>query len=78
MKSEINRLRFPIKGVAFSTALTQQPPLTSPAAVNARSFDADEDCTRGGQRHGVSKWHAAQVADSDNPVQDINILVERS
>ena len=78
MKNELVRLRFPIKGVTFSTALAQQPPLTSPAALNARSFDADEDCTRGGQRHGVSKWHADQVNGTDDPVQDINHLVERT
>lgn len=47
------KLPFPFKGLNSAIALSNQPPLTSPAMLNVRPCDVAENRVRGGQRPGM-------------------------
>lgn len=60
----------PVGGVSETWTPTDQPPLTMPAALNVRAFDAATGRTRLAQRSGTSKFCSAQLNGS-NAVQAI-------
>jgi hypothetical protein len=54
-------LQFPAKGINLATELILQPILTTPAAVNVRTFEQLTQRGRGGSRPGLSKYVADKV-----------------
>jgi len=63
-------LPFPIKGYDENWAYGRQPEGTSPYALNVTPYDPIASRLRGGQRWGLSKFSATQVA-GNYPIQNI-------
>lgn len=72
-QATITELPFPQQGVNTGVEYDQQPPASSPSAVNVRTFDLTGRA-RGGSRSGLSRWIDAQVSGS-NEIQHMNVVV---
>lgn len=55
-------LQFPFEGLFTASAAENQSPLTTPACQNVRPVDSQDGRLRGGQRPGLSKAYAEQIA----------------
>ena len=67
-------LQFPVSGVVENAPYSQQPPGTTPDALNVRSFDSLERRNRGGQRIGMSKLAASPIS-AGNQIQLLEQIV---
>lgn len=67
-KSRLLEIRYPAAGVVRRLAFQNQPPYTTPYAVNARPFDTLQVRDRGGNRPGLLLY-SAQELDQDTPPQ---------
>ena len=68
-------LDFPVGGVDLSRAFYRQPKLTTPVAVNVRSFEPSESRARGGSRSGLIRWIDARVDGTVTLVQHMNVVI---
>ncbi len=59
---------FPYHGIDKGRNIPDQPEHTSPAINNMRPFDVLRNIMRGGQRPGLSKLYAQQIASLTGPV----------
>lgn len=66
---------FPVAGIDLSTEFSRQPPMTTPEALNVRSFDTLTERGRGGSRPGLTKFIDATV-NGVSAIQHITILVD--
>jgi hypothetical protein len=53
---------FPLQGLNSNWASDKQPPLTTPQVSNMRPYDVSGKRARGGQRPGLVKEFATQIA----------------
>lgn len=70
--------RFPLGGLNVSTGYTNQPPGTTPVAINVRGFDAGTNRARGGTRPGLNPFFGAgstEQVNGFNPIQHLNTIV---
>lgn len=68
MKRSGKRLRFPVGGLVKGTAYQDQPPFTTPDALNVRPTATYEGRERGGSRPGLDKAYPTELG-SGNPVR---------
>jgi hypothetical protein len=71
-KSRQIELRFPLAGVHRATTLQNQPPYTTPYALNVRPHGAGEGRARGGSRPGLRGRYREtdfQMGDGSSPVR---------
>lgn len=52
---------FPTLGIDISTEFNQQPPATTPEAVNVRGFETLTQRDRGGSRSGLIRYPDQQL-----------------
>lgn len=75
MQRKPSPLSFPTKGVVENAPFSQQPPGTTPEAMNVRSYDSIARKNRGGQRLGMMKISEDQI-NGTNPIQNLSQVVE--
>jgi len=71
MDAKVIDYTFPIRGVDVSTAVTEQPPLTSPNATNVRSRDAIKRRYRGGSRNGLIRYPDSRLPETESVVTQV-------
>lgn len=62
---------FPLQGLDITVAFQRQRPLTTPQAMNVRSFDPGTDRARGGARPGLALF----ASGPGNSIQDLTVFV---
>ena len=62
-------LPWPVKGLDTGHAYSLQPPGTTPAALNVRTYDVSEERARGGSRPGLRRAYTDDLGDGTAPVQ---------
>lgn len=67
---------FPIAGLNTTCEFSRQPPDTTPAGVNVRTYETITDRARGGSRPGLTQFIPQLVNGVTNPIQMLNILVD--
>lgn len=72
----MQEMLFPANGVDLSTEFELQNPLTTPAGVNVRAYEALSQRGRGGSRAGLSQYIPQTVGGLGSVVQHLNILVD--
>ena len=65
-------LRFPVGGLNRRYAYRQQPPFTTPDALNVRPDGTIEGRERGGSRPGIGKAYAEQIGGDEYPIRMLN------
>lgn len=73
-KTQID-IPFPRLGLIESTALREQPELSTLDVQNMRAFSPFSGRSRGSQRSGIGKWCTAQIAGSSGRIQCLNHVV---
>ncbi len=68
-------LEFPLGGIDVSTEFQEQPPGTTPVAVNVRATDPATLRERGGSRMGIDHY-VPQVPAGAHLIQHLNVIVD--
>jgi hypothetical protein len=69
-------LEFPEGGIDLTGEFNEQPPSTTPVAVNVRALNPDGLRERGGSRAGLKRYIPGPLFDGADLIQHLNVIVD--